>query len=213
MSNQFYSELGYHEFLIDNSEIRLTYPDFAEIELIGADRVYFSGKNPTVLFIEVKSFEGSSLRRIADIQHKAWNYRKILLLFALSDTEIRIYNCQEKPEYIGSEDDPNKKLSKAQIFSYDKNSDEQALNILSELFSRIGVDCGLLWTTDYEVKNRVNIQRRLDKYLVNSLKRTAIELEGDIPQREIIHALFMRSLFILFLEDGDVKYIFADKDF
>jgi hypothetical protein len=202
MNNQFYTKLGYNEFLIDNSEIKSVYPNFNEIEQLGADKVYFSGKNPTVLFVEVKSFNTVYLKKIAEIQHKAWNYRKILLLFALSDTEIRIYNCQEKPEYIGEEDDdPNKKLSKAQIFSYEKSSDEQALKILSEVFSRIGVDCGLLWTTDYEVKSRVNIQRRLDKFLVDSLKRTAIELKSDIPQQEIIHALLMRSLFILFLED------------
>jgi hypothetical protein len=201
MGNQFYSELGYDEFLTKNSEIGKLYPEFVEIEQLGADRVYFSGKNPTVLFVEVKCFDTVNLKKIAEIQHKAWNYRKILLLFALSDTEIRIYNCQEKPEFIGKEDDPNKKLSNAQIFSYDKTSDEQALNILSEVFSRIGVDCGLLWTTDYEVKSRINIQCRLDKYLVNSLKKTAIELKSDIPQQNIIHALLMRSLFILFLED------------
>lgn len=201
MGNQFYSKLGYEEFLIDNSEIKLLHPNFIEIEQLGADKIYFSGKNPTVLFIELKVFDADSLRRIAEIQHKAWNYRKILLLFALSETEIRIYNCQAKPEYIGKEDDPNKKLSEAHIFSYDNKLDEQALNILSEVFSRIGVDCGLLWTTDYEVKSKVNIQRRLDKYLVDSLKRTAIELKSDILQTEIIHALLMRSLFILFLED------------
>lgn len=201
MGNQFYSKLGYEEFLIDNSEIKLLHPNFIEIEQLGADKIYFSGKNPTVLFIEVKVFDADSLRRIAEIQHKAWNYRKILLLFALSETEIRIYNCQAKPEYIGKEDDPNKKLSEAHIFSYDNKLEKHALNILSEVFSRIGVDCGLLWTTDYEVKSKVNIQRRLDKYLVDSLKRTAIELKSDILQAEIIHALLMRSLFILFLED------------
>lgn len=201
MNNQFYTNLGYEEFLIKNSEIGKKRPDFIEIEQLGADKVYFSGSNPVVLFVEVKAFDDLALRRIAEIQHKAWNYRKLLLMFALSDTEIRIYNCQEKPEYIREDDDLEKKLGKIQVFNYDYQSDEQALNVLSEIFSRIGVDCGLLWTTDYEVRSRINIQHRLDKYLVESLKRAAFALEKDISDKEIIHALLMRSLFILFLED------------
>lgn len=200
-TNSFYSTLGYDEFLRNNSEIGKLYPDFQEIEQLGADKIYFSGSNPAVLFVEVSLFNDEALRRIAKIQHNAWNYRKILLLFAVSDTEIRIYNCQAKPNYIDQTEKPEKKLSEIQIFSYAENADEHALAILSEVFSRIGIDCGLLWTTDYEVKNKVNIQRRLDKFLVESLIKTANALENDIQEKNIIHGLLMRSLFILFLED------------
>ncbi|HEY5589688.1 MAG TPA: N-6 DNA methylase [Paludibacter sp.] len=201
-TNSFYSTLGYDEFLRNNSEISTLYPDYKEIELLGADKVYFSGNNPAVLFVEVSAFEDAALRRIADIQHKAWNYRKILLLFALSDTEIRIYNCQEKPSYISKTVTVSDELNKIQIFDYNERSDKKALDVLSEVFSRIGVDCGLLWTTDYEVRKKVNIQRRLDKYLVQSLMHTASALESKgITERSIIHGLLMRSLFILFLED------------
>ena len=59
MNNQFYTKLGYDEFLIKNSEIGKVYPDFIEIEQLGADKVYFSGKNPTVLFFEVNAYYGS----------------------------------------------------------------------------------------------------------------------------------------------------------
>ncbi len=200
-SNSFYSTLGYDEFLRNNSEIGLLYPDFQEIEKLGADKIYFSGCNPAVLFVEVIAFNDLELRRIANIQHNAWNYRKILLLFAVSDTEIRIYNCQAKPNYISLTERPEKKLKEIEIFSCDENSDRHALTVLEEVFSRIGVDCGLLWTTDYEVKKKVNIQRRLDKFLVESLIKTASALERDISEKDIIHGLLMRSLFILFLED------------
>ncbi len=200
-TKSFYTTLGYDEFLRNNSEIGKLYPDFQEIEELGADKIYFSGSNPAVLFVEVSSFNDKALRRIAKIQHNAWNYRKILLLFAVSDTEIRIYNCQAKPNYIDKTENPEKKLSEIQIFCYAENADEHALAVLSEVFSRIGVDCGLLWTTDYDVKSKVNIQRRLDKFLVESLIKTANALEKDIKDKNIIHGLLMRSLFILFLED------------
>jgi hypothetical protein len=203
-TNSFFlkQDLGYDEFLKGNSEIASLYPDYSEIEQLGADKIYFSGSSPAVLFVEVSAFDDDALRRIAGIQHKAWNYRKILLLFALSDTEIRIYNCQEKPSYISKEENPEKKLNGIQISGYNEQSDEKALHELSDVFSRIGVDCGLLWTTDHDARKKVSIQRRLDNFLVQSLIDTASALENDgISDKNVIHGLLMRSLFILFLED------------
>lgn len=89
-----YDTLGYTGFLNENSEINMLYPDYNDLTKIGADKFYFSGTHPAVLFVNIKSFHNSNdLRRIAEIQHKAWNYRKVILLYALSETEIRIYNC------------------------------------------------------------------------------------------------------------------------
>ncbi|RAJ31723.1 HsdM family class I SAM-dependent methyltransferase [Pedobacter cryoconitis] len=197
-----YSELGYTGFLTDNSEVVARYPDYAEIIKIGADKIYFSGNHPAILFVEVDSFTDVELKRIATIQHKAWNYRKVILLFALSSTEIRIYNCYEKPLYINSLDDPSSKLNPAQLFDYNtQNKDADALSILLEIFSRIGVDNGLLWTEQLEIRKKINLQNRIDAYLVKCLFDTAKALEKNGLGREIIHGLLMRSLFILFLED------------
>ena len=198
-----YSKLGYAEFLIDNSEIVSLYPDYSDLTKIEADKFYFSGNHPAVLFVDVKSFNNNDeLRRIATIQHKAWNYRKVILLFALSDTEIRIYNCYEKPAYIKENDNVNLKLNPAELLRYDStSSDVDALNILVEIFSRIGVDNGLLWTEQPEIRKKIDLQNRIDAYLVKSLINTANALETDGLDKKIIHSLLMRSLFILFLED------------
>ncbi len=197
-----YSALGYNDFLKTNLEINSLHPDYRDIEKIGADKVYFSGDNPAVLFVDVLSFTDSELIRIARIQKKAWNYRKVLLLFAVSDTEIRIYNCHEKPRFVDENQNIQEELEKLQIFEYNDKSDETVLDILLNVFSRIGVDCGLLWSADYDIQKKINTQKRLDKYLVQSLLNTAIELEKKgIKDKNIIHALLMRSLFILFLED------------
>ena len=202
MLKSLYSELGYDGFLKSNLEIESLYPDYKDIEKIGADKVYFSGENPAVLFVNVPSFNDSELIRIASIQKKAWNYRKVLLLFAISDTEIRIYNCHEKPRYVDENIDVSGELEKLQVFEYNDNSDEDVLDVLLNVFSRIGVDCGLLWSPDYDIHKRINTQKRLDKFLVQSLLETAKELENQgIKDKNIIHALLMRSLFILFLED------------
>ena len=161
---------------------------------------------PPVQFVSIKSFSNNGeLRRIAAIQHKAWNYRKVILLFALSETEIRIYNCYEKPTYIKGGDDINLKLNNAELLCYDTtSSDVDTLNILVEIFSRIGVDNGLLWTKQPEIRKKIDLQNRIDAYLVKSLIETAKALEKDGLNKKVIHSLLMRSLFILFLEDKGV---------
>lgn len=198
-TNFFYKKLGY-EHLVECSEIPISNPEYQELGEMGADKVYFSGDFPAVLFKEVKVFDIDALIQIAEIQHKAWNYRKIMFLFVVSDTEIRIYNCHEKPKYIKPDSDYDKELSPYQIFSSTKD-DGANLKILVEIFSRIGVDSGLLWTSDYNLRDGINVQKRIDRYLVESLLRTADALKKDITDTNIIHGLLMRSLFILYLED------------
>lgn len=198
-TNFFYKELGY-EHLIECSDISDSYPEYQELEKIGADKIYFSDNFPAILFKEVDSFNKNALKQIAEIQHKAWNYRKIMFLFVVSDTEIRIYNCYEKPQYIKAESSYTNELKEYEIFSCIK-TDKDNLKVLIELFSRIGVDCGLLWTSNYDLREKINIQKRIDKYLVQSLLATSNALKKDILDINIIHGLLMRSLFILYLED------------
>ncbi|MDR0332413.1 MAG: SAM-dependent methyltransferase [Dysgonamonadaceae bacterium] len=199
-SNFFYKKLGYEQ-LIQCSDVPGLYPEYTELKSIGADKVYFSGNFPAILFKDVSSFSPDSLKEIADIQHKAWNYRKIMFLFAMSDTEIRIYNCYEKPKYIKPDSDYDKALEPYQVFSSTQD-DETNLKILVEIFSQVGVDCGLLWTSEYnDVREKIKVQQRIDRYLVQSLLNTAAVLKKDISDPKIIHGLLMRSLFILYLED------------
>jgi hypothetical protein len=198
-TNFFYKKLGY-EHLVKCSEIPVSNPEYQELEKIGADKVYFSGDFPAVLFKEVVAFDANTLQEISEIQHKAWNYRKVMFLFVVSDTEIRIYNCYEKPKYLQPEADFNLELKLYEIFE-SKKTDKANLEILVELFSRVGIDCGLIWTSDYGIREKVNIQRRIDRFLVQSLVSTAELLNKEIKNKEIIHGLLMRSLFILYLED------------
>ncbi|MDR3268588.1 MAG: SAM-dependent methyltransferase [Tannerella sp.] len=195
----FYKELGYEQ-LINCSDIPISNPEYQDLEKTGADKVYFSGDFPAVLFKEVKSFEEQALREIAEIQRKVWNYRKVIFLFAMSATEIRIYNCYEKPNYLKPGANVGSALNPYVIFETHKK-DKDKLETLVELFSQVGIDCGLIWTSDAGIREKINIQRRIDRYLMQSLLATAEALSTDIDDTEIIHGLLMRSLFILYLED------------
>jgi hypothetical protein len=195
----FYTELGFEQ-LTNCSRIASSHPEYRELEKIGADKVCFSGDFPAVLIKEVLFFDEHALREIAEIQRKVWNYRKVMFLYAMSYTEIRIYNCYEKPKYLGPDDNVYEELKSYEIFRTQKNN-KAGKTILTELFSQIGVDCGLLWTDNPDICKKIGIQKRVDRFLAQSLAKTAKILYKDIKNREIIHALLIRSLFILYLED------------
>jgi hypothetical protein len=197
--NFFYTKLGLGR-LTDCSRISLTYPKYQGLEKTGADKVYFSGEFPAVLFKEVLLFDERTLRKIAEVQRKAWNYRKTMFLYALSDTEIRVYNCYEKPVYLTSIATAREELLLPEIFRTQIN-DMDGLDTLVQLFSQTGIDCGSLWTGDYGILEKIDIQKTVDRFLAQSLLKTAEILNEEIQNRDIVHSLLMRSLFILCLED------------
>lgn len=172
------------------------------------DSIYFNTDNngnsfPAVFLKKVSLFDEKTLEEIADIHKKVWNYKKVLFLYVYSDTEIRIYNCSEKP-LIKSKEDFNfeKELQKVEIKAY-HFSDNQQLEELNKLFSRVAIDSGIVWTLEEAqfIRDKIKLQRRVDKYLVSSLVNTANKLEQQDLKIDFIHKIILRSLFLLYLED------------
>lgn len=198
--NSVLDKLGYNGVLVPTQEIYATYPDYRDICQLGADYCYFIDKNPAVLFHHVSSFNNISQTQISEILHKAWNYRKVLFLIVYSSFEVRAYNCFTKPEYTKNKEDYNSYNKRATIKEAFL-SETDSFNEFLSLFSRISVDCGAIWQQESNVIQTINLENRVDAYLVNSLDRTAAHLKKVGLRNDIIHSLLIRSLFILFLED------------
>lgn len=177
----------------------------------GVDLVYFNTNEetnnsfPAVFLKKVITFDVETLRNIAETQRKIWNYKKVLFLYVYSETEIRIYNCSEKPLIVTREDfDYDTELQKLEVKSYDfKKSDKKELQQLNRLFSRIAIDTGIIWTLEEAkfIRSKINLQKRVDKYLVESLINTSKQLENAGLEINFIHKIILRSLFLLYLED------------
>lgn len=172
------------------------------------DSVYFnvdeSGKSfPAVFLKKVESFNEKNSYAIAEVHRKIWNYKKVLFLYVYSDTEIRIYNCSEKP-FIPIKEDFNisKEIQRMEVGKY-FFSDIEQLDELNKLFSRIAIDSGIIWTLKeaHFIRDKIDLQKRVDKYLVSSLVNTANQLEQQGLKKDFIHKIILRSLFLLFLED------------
>lgn len=177
----------------------------------GVDLVYFNTDEetnnsfPAVFLKKVAVFDVETLKHIAETQRKIWNYKKVLFLYVYSESEIRIYNCSNEPLIVTKDNfDYDKELQKLEVKSYNfEKSDKKELQQLIRLFSRIAIDTGIIWTLEEAqfIRNKINLQKRVDKYLVESLVNTANQLEQQGLEINFIHKIILRSLFLLYLED------------
>ncbi|MCB6099221.1 HsdM family class I SAM-dependent methyltransferase [Flavobacterium psychrophilum] len=180
--------------------------DLFENEKFGVVKVYGNEDQPALFLKEVDSFNFKTLKQIAEIQKASWNFQKVLFLYVYTKTEIRIYNCSEKPfgyEENIQENEFTNKLKELELYSC-KETDNDKLKKLNILFSRIAIDTGFIWSSieAKEIKDKINLQNRVDKFLIQSLINVSRELEEQgLTDKNLIHKLVMRSLFLLYLED------------
>lgn len=199
-----YKELQFTNLIKIGEEHPLQEKDFDADELgfLGIDKIHYSGKFPTVLFKEVNSFDEPTLKEIAEIHHKVWNFRKVMFLYVVSVTEIRIYNCTHTPFNYQKEDAEIDTELQRRLLAQATLNDTEKLAELKNLFSAVAIDCGLIWTqADKELTGKLDINRRIDKFLVSSLLKTGDVLLAKGLEKEHVHALIMRSLFVMYLED------------
>nr|WP_315249643.1 N-6 DNA methylase [uncultured Flavobacterium sp.] len=203
MSNSIFQQLDFNDFAKDSKEIDI---DIFDVEKHGIIEVYENEGHPALFLKEVESFDLQTLKLIAEIQHTCWNFQKVLFLYVYTKTEIRIYNCSVKPFVFDKNITDLKlksQLQELQLFCCEE-TDEVKLKTLNILFSRIAIDTGFIWSAieAKEIKDKLNLQNRVDKYLIKSLINVSRKLEKEgLKDKDIIHKLVMRSLFLLYLED------------
>ncbi|MGN6265770.1 MAG: Eco57I restriction-modification methylase domain-containing protein, partial [Ginsengibacter sp.] len=180
---------------------------FEQVINFKIDSVYFNTDDngnsfPAVFLKKVEFFDEKTLEVITETHRKIWNYKKVLFLYVYSETEIRIYNCSEKPLIKKENLDYERELKNVEIKTY-QFSDKEHLKELNKLFSRIAIDSGIIWTLEEAqfIRDKINLQRRVDKYLVESLVNTAEQLKEQGLEIDFIHKIILRSLFLLYLED------------
>ncbi|WP_198512298.1 hypothetical protein [Flavobacterium sp. 1] len=203
MSNSIFQQLDFNDFAKDCKEIDI---EIFSVEKFGIIKVYENEGQPALFLKEVESFDFQTLKLISEIQHTCWNFQKVLFLYVYTKTEIRIYNCSEKPFGYNVNDEKinlEKELQNLELFSC-VETDQSKLKTLNNLFSRIAIDTGFIWSSleANEIKKKINLQNRVDKFLIQSLIKVARALDDNgLNNKLIIHKLIMRSLFLFYLED------------
>ncbi len=176
---------------------------FVKDKEFGIDGILFCDDFPAVFTKQVISFDNNiTLKEIAKIHQKIWNFKKVLFLYVYNEVEIRIYNCAEKPFTVTTETDYQNELDKLKLYSA-KSGDKQKLETIKRLFSSIAIDTGIIWTLEEanELRKKIHFQHRVNEYLVESLINLTCKLQDDGLDIELIHKNILRSLFLLYLED------------
>ncbi len=168
----------------------------AKLLNLGADKIYFSGEFPSVYFKAVESFEEKALKNIVDIQKSIWNQGKVAFLVVESPSEIRVYNCYEKPVKWEQED---RNIEDLELFKASKQA-ERDMEILRQVFGMVSIETGGFWKYP-EFSKKLEQQRRVEQALMDNLKKTRAALRNAGLPTSIIHDLLLRSLFTLYLED------------
>ncbi len=174
---------------------------------LGAEAIFFVKDHPAVLFFKLDSDIDADTEsvenEIRQLHLKTWNTSSIPLFFVALPAEVRVYSAYQKPvrdsEEWFSEDRWLKRI--------------KSVAKIAELqeFSRPRVESGNLFhqrSRDFDRENRV------DQCLLRNLRLLRKELEeADGENREQVHALIGRSVFIRYLEDRKVlmEDYFADK--
>jgi type I restriction-modification system DNA methylase subunit len=190
-----------YEHLIDDELVVVK-----QAEDFGIDSIYFctdeSHSYPALFIKRIIIFDDDTLKNIAEIQQRIWNFKKVLFLYVYTDTELRIYNCVKKPIVIKQQTNYRDELKNFEIITTTV-SDQEKLNTLSNLFSAIAIDTGIIWTFKdaFWIREKIDIQTRVDNFLVESLVRTAQNLVTEGLKLPLVHKLLLRSLFLLYLED------------
>ena len=204
MSNSIINQLDIIDFAKDCNGYDI---DLFDNENYGVVKVYGNENQPVLFLKEVSSFDFETLKQIAEIQKVCWNFQKVLFLYVYTKTEIRIYNCSEKPFSFDKisiqENEFKKNLQELELFSC-KETDKEKLQKLNIIFSRIAIDTGFIWSSieAKDIREKINLQKRVDKFLIQSLINVSRELElQGLKDKNLIHKLVMRSLFLLYLED------------
>ncbi|TAG59664.1 MAG: endonuclease, partial [Cytophagales bacterium] len=180
MNNSIIDNLDFESFAIDCESLDIQLFDAKKHGII---KVYANENQPALFLKEVEKFDFETSKQIAEIQHICWNFQKVLFLYVYTKTEIRIYNCSSKPFYLGeniTELNLKKELKKLEIHTC-LETDKEKLNILNIVFSRLAVDTGFIWSSEEAVviREKINLQKRVDKYLIQSLEKAAKELENE----------------------------------
>tara|TARA_R110002096_G_scaffold405303_1_gene603364 strand:- start:967 stop:3987 length:3021 start_codon:yes stop_codon:yes gene_type:complete len=203
MNNSIINNLDIIDFARNSEDFDI---DIFNVDEYGIVKVYGNHGQPALFLKQVESFDKDTLKLITKIHHDCWNFQKVLFLYVYTKTEIRIYNCSEKPfSYSVNNEDINfgKELKNLELYSCIE-TDKSKLKTLNILFSRIAIDTGFIWsaTEAKQIRDKLNLQNRVDKYLIKSLINVAEKLEKEgLNDKDIIHKLVMRSLFLLYLED------------
>ena len=177
---------------------------------LNADAVFSAQNVPTSIFKDV-SDDLPSDDDIHDWHEAAWNISVAPLLWIITSTDVRLYNCYASPPQ--SRPQASAVSPSLDRFAIDS---EDRLRALDLTCGRLATETGAFWSSSIGVK--INRRHRVDRELlgeINALERCLIDLtptvDDPVPRalaRDVAQRFIGRCIFTWYLLDRGIAQPF-----
>jgi hypothetical protein len=165
------------------------YPQVFNSRGLAPDALWTQGTDAAVFF---KHFGSEpSVVELSRWRQVAWNHGVAPLLWLISPDYVRVYNCYARP--TGDQDHEHHLLATF------KTLDDQ-LRLLDDYAGRVALETGHFWRRE----TRIDRRSRVDRQLLEDLRDLERMLLSTGLEKEIIHALIGRSVFVQYLIDREI---------
>lgn len=177
----------------DNQQLekRIKYSAVIDPEQINATAVFELSGSPCIYFTQLDQSDPDP-RELARLHKLSWNHGLAPMLWVVTPTNVRLYNCYSEPTQNNPE---------SNLIALFENT-EADLKQLNEHASRLQLESGEFW--QWQNAKQIDRKKRVDRFLVEDLQASEKKLRAQGLESQVAHALLMRSIFIAYLQDRGI---------
>ncbi len=178
----------------DNQQLEksIKYSAVIDREQINATAIFELSGSPCIYFTQLDQSDPDP-RELARLHKLSWNHGLAPMLWVVTPTNVRLYNCYSVP----TEDDPDR----SNLIALFENT-EADLKQLNEHASRLQLESGEFW--QWQNAKQIDRKKRVDRVLVKDLQASEKKLRAAGLEAQVAHALLMRSIFVAYLQDRGI---------
>jgi N-6 DNA Methylase len=177
----------------DNQQLekRIKYSAVIDPEQINATAVFELSGSPCIYFTQLDQSDPDP-KELARLHKLSWNHGLAPMLWVVTPTSVRLYNCYSEPTQNNPE---------SNLIALFENT-EASLKQLSDHASRLQLESGEFW--QWQNAKQIDRKKRVDRVLVEDLQKAEKKLRAEGLESQIAHALLMRSIFVAYLQDRGI---------
>jgi N-6 DNA Methylase len=177
----------------DNQQLekRIKYSAVIDPEQINAKAVFELSGSPCIYFTLLEQSDPDP-RELARLHKLSWNHGLAPMLWVVTPTNVRLYNCYSEPTISNPE---------SNLIALFENT-EASLKQLNEHASRLQLESGEFW--QWQNAKKIDRKKRVDRVLVEDLQASEKKLRAEGLESQVAHALLMRSIFVAYLQDRGI---------
>ena len=172
-------------------EKRIKYSAVIDPNQINATAIFELSGSPCIYFTQLDQSDPDP-RELARLHKLSWNHGLAPMLWVVTPTNVRLYNCYSEP----TQDNPERNL----IALFENT--EASLKQLNEHASRLQLESGEFW--QWQNAKQIDRKKRVDRVLVEDLQKAEKKLREQGIESQAAHALLMRSIFVAYLQDRGI---------